>query len=207
MKADPVEIHYRRGPLLYTAWFTLGVAVLFALAFIVSTARFVGQDPGLYLGLWALLIVVAVAVGLVMAPIIERLSRSDPAIVVSAEGIRTRDMSTLLPWDGIEKLTAGSATSSGGKYTTTVHVLEICPKEPLPTSSGWRQVVDGHAHPLKIAWHLLDRPARLRDALNVHAPPALLSKSDLDGLPTSLHTDEFADAPVGRVKSQPSSRY
>ncbi len=116
---------------------------------------------------------------------IERSWRTDPAVFVAAGGIKTRDMARLLPWDEIEKLTTGSATSTGGRMVTTVHVLEICPKDPPPAPAGWRTVVDGHANPLRIAWHLLDEPARLGDALQAHAPPGLLSKSDLAGLPTS----------------------
>jgi hypothetical protein len=185
MKAGPLPIHYKRGFLLYSAWLTLAGSALLTFAFIFYTARYAWAEPGVYLGLWAVLLIVTLVVGAVMAPLIERLSRNEPAVVVSAEGIKTRDMARLLPWDEIEKLTTGSATSTGGRMVTTVHVLEICPKDPPPAPAGWRTVVDGHANPLRIAWHLLDEPARLGDALQAHAPPGLLSKSDLAGLPTS----------------------
>jgi hypothetical protein len=185
MQADPVRINYKRGFSLYGACLTLGGAALLTLAFIFFTARYVWAEPGIYLGLWAVLLIVTLAVGVVMAPLIERLSRNEPAIIVSAEGIKTRDMGKLLPWDEIEKLTTGSVTSTGGRMITTVQVLEICPKEPVPASAGWRQLVDGHANPLRVAWHMLDDPGRLGDALTAHAPPALVSRSDLSGLPTS----------------------
>lgn len=185
MKAGPLPIYYKRGFLLYSAWLTLAGSALLTFVFIFYTARYAWAEPGVYLGLWAVLLTVTLAVGVVMAPLIERLSRKEPAVVVTAEGIKTRDMARLLPWDEIDKLTTGSATSTGGRMVTTVHVLEICPKDPPPAPAGWRTLVDGHANPLRIAWHLLDEPARLGDALQAYAPPGLLSKSDLAGLPTS----------------------
>ena len=189
MKADPVPIHYRRGFLLYGAWLALVVPAVLTFAFIVFTAQFVREEPGVILGLWALVIFFTLALAVVIAPLIERFSRDEPAILVSSEGIKTRDMETLLRWDEIEKFTTRSVTSWAGRYTTTVHMLEIRPKEAALPSFGWRKLVDAYANPLRIAWHLLAGPERLRDALNVHAPPALLAKSDLAGLPDSRYSN------------------
>ena len=184
-KAEPVSLHYRRGFLLYGAWVVLVVPAVLTFVFIVFTAQFVREEPGVILGLWALLIFFALALAVVMAPLVERFSRDEPAIIVSSEGIETRDMKALLRWVEIERLTTRPVTSWAGKYTTTVQVFEICPKEAAPSSFSWRKLVDAHANPLRIAWHLLAAPERLRDALNLHAPPALLAKSDLAALPVS----------------------
>lgn len=185
MKPDPVPLHYRRGFLLYGAWLTLVVPAVLTFVFIVFTAQFVREEPGVILGLWALVIFFTLALALVMAPLIERFSRDDPAIIISSEGIKTRDMEALFRWDEIEKLTTRPITSWAGKYTTTVQMFEICPKEVAPSSFRWRTLIDAHANPLRVAWHLLADPERLRAALNLHAPPALLAKSDLAGLPCS----------------------
>lgn len=184
-KAGPVPLHYRRGVLLYGAWLALVVPAVLTFVFIVFTAQFVREEPGVILGLWALLIFFTLALAVVMAPLIERFSRDEPAIIISSEGIETRDMGTLMQWVEIEKLTTRPVTSWAGKYTTTVQMFEICPKEAAPSSFSWRKLVDAHANPLRIAWHLLAAPERLRDALDLHAPPALLEKSDLAALPDS----------------------
>jgi len=187
-KADPVPIHYRRGFLLYGAWLAIAVPAILTLVFIVFTAQFVREEPDIILSLWALEIFVTLALAVVVAPSIERFTRADPAIIVSSEGIKTRDMETLLPWDEMETLTTRSVTSWAGRNTTTTHVLEICPKAATPSSFGWRKLVDPHANPLRIAWQSLAGPERLRDALNRHAPPALLAKSNLAGLSNSRYS-------------------
>jgi hypothetical protein len=176
-------IHYRRGFLLYWAWLALGVPAVLTAVFIAFTAQFVQEEPGVFIGLWALVIFFTLVLAAVIAPLIERFSSNQPAIIVSTEGIKTRDMMTLLPWEEIEKFTTRPVTSWAGKYTTTVNIFEICPKAAGPSPFRWRSVVDAHANPLRIAWHVLDRPEQLKKALEVHAPPALLAKSNLAGLP------------------------
>ena len=184
-KASPVSIYYRRGFLLYGAWLALSVPAVLTAAFIVFTARFVREDPGVYLALWALMIVFLLALAAVIGPLIARFSSNEPAIIVSLEGIKTRDMEKLLPWDEIEELTTRPMTSQAGKYTTTVNIFEIRPKVVTPKSFNWRKLVDAHANPLRVAWHLLSSPERLSAALHVHAPTAVLAKSNLAGLPES----------------------
>ena len=179
----PVSIHYRRGIVLAGAWLGLGLTTAFVIAYIGFTVQFVPENPGAIIGVWAVLILVLLAVAAAAIPLIRRVSSNDPAITISSEGIKTRDMDTLLPWDEIEMLRTRNVTSWAGKYTTTVNMFEICPTEPAPSSFNWRQFVDGHANPLRVAWHLLAGPERLSVALDAHAPPDLMAKSELPGLP------------------------
>jgi len=188
-KAAPVSIEYRRGFLLYGAWLALAVPAVLTVAFIVFTAPFVREEPGVFLALWALMIFFTLALAAVTAPLIERFSSSKPAITVSSQGIKTRDMEKPLPWDEIEELTTRPMTSWAARHTHTVNIFEIHPKAAAPTPFSWRKLVDAHANPLRVAWHVLAGPERLRDALNVHAPPALLAKSNLAGLPDSRYSN------------------
>ncbi len=189
-KADPISIYYRRGFPLYWAWIVLCIPAVLTVVFVVFTARFVREEPGVYIGLWAIVILFTLAIAAVTIPLIERFTRNIPAITISSDGILTRDMETRLTWDEIEKLTTRPMTSWAGRHTTTVNIFEICPKETAPSSFDWRQLVDGYANPYRIAWHSLDGPERLTDALKAHAPPSLLAKSDLAGLPDSRHRND-----------------
>lgn len=182
-KADPISIYYRRGFSLYWAWIMLCVPAVLTVVFIVFTARHVREEPGVYIGLWAIMIFFTLAIAAVTIPLIERFTRNKPAIIISSEGIKTRDMEILLTWNEIEKLTTRPMTSWAGRHTTTVNIFEICPKEAVPASFHWRKLVDAYANPLRIAWHSLADPDKLGDALKAHAPPSVLAKSDLAGLP------------------------
>src|SRR5688572_16374415 len=137
-KPDPVPLHFRRGFLLYGPWLALVVPAFLTFVFIVFTAKFVREEPGVILGLWALVIFFTLALAVVMVPLIERFARDEPAIIISSEGIKTRDMEALLRWDEIEKLTTRPITSWAGIYTTTTYTFEICPKEVAPSSFRWR---------------------------------------------------------------------
>lgn len=186
-KADAISIYYRRGFTLYWAWIVLCVPAVLTAVFIAATARYVREEPGVYIALWAIVIFFALAVAAVTIPLIERFTRNKPAIIISSEGIKTRDMETRLTWNEIEKLTTRPMTSLAGRHTTTVNIFEICPKDATPSSFHWRKLVDAYANPYRIAWHSLADPERLRDALKAYALPSLLAKSDLAGLPDSRH--------------------
>jgi hypothetical protein len=101
--------------LLYGAWLALVVPAVLTFVFIVFTAQFVREEPGVILGLWAFATFFTLALAVVIVPLIERFARDEPAIIVSSEGIKTRDMETLLRWDEIEKLTTRSVTSWAGR--------------------------------------------------------------------------------------------
>ena len=189
-KPDPVPLHYRGGFLLHGPWLALVVSAVLALVFVVFTAELFREEPDVILGLWGLLIFFMLAQAAVLVPLVERFARDEPALIISSEGIKTRDMDALLRWDEIETLTTRPVTSWAGRHTTTVHMFEICPKVVAPSSFRWRKLVDAHANPLRIAWHLLAGPERLRDALTLHAPPDLLAKSDLTGLPDSRDSSD-----------------
>lgn len=183
--AGPVAIHYKRGLVLVGAWLGLGLTTAFVIAYVVFTVQFLEEDAAVIIGMWAVMAFVLLSVVAVTIPLIKRFSSKEPAIIVSTEGIRTRDMSAVLSWDAIETLRTRDVTSWAGKYTTTVNMFEICPKDRVPPPFNWLKLIDGHANPLRVAWHLLAPPEQLRAALDVHAPPDLLAKSDLARLPGS----------------------
>lgn len=186
--AGAVAISYKRAP-LYFFCLMLGAIATLCMALIVFLFSVLSPNDIQIAWILSLILVAVLALvaGVTVPPIL-RYADSTPAIVVSAEGLRTRDMSGIMSWDEIDKLTTSTVHAWAGRHTNTTEAFEIHPKAAGVTPGQRLRLIDGHANSLKVPWHALAEPERLTLAVRRFAPEPILARSDhLSGFPGSQH--------------------